>query len=369
MGERLAEKAPQDKRKTLAALLLYWYDRHRRDLPWRAGPKEKPDPYRVWLSEMMLQQTTVAVVVPYFNAFVRRWPTLGALARAREEGVLAQWAGLGYYRRAHALFEAAKVVLKDHGGCFPREERALLELPGVGPYTAAAIRAIAFDLPANVVDGNVERVMARVFAVTLSLPQAKKKLKEMAALCLPDSRHGDYAQALMDLGAGVCTPRAPRCPLCPWRGFCAAYAKGTQTQIPRRGPKAKKPEKRAFAFVLFDAGGRIFLEKRTEKGLLAGMTGVPVSPFNGAGVLSFRKALAFAPPARGWKVVPAFVHHTFTHFRLELAVAVSDKPLAGCCRDGRWVARGRLSGQALPSVMKKVLQTAVRFYEEDDETS
>ncbi|HVO17494.1 MAG TPA: A/G-specific adenine glycosylase, partial [Alphaproteobacteria bacterium] len=250
-----------------AAALLAWYDRHRRRLPWRAGPGERPDPYRVWLSEIMLQQTTVATVGPYFTAFLERWPDVARLAAAPLDDVLHAWQGLGYYARARNLHRCAAVVARDHGGRFPDTEDALRALPGVGAYTAAAIAAIAFDRPAVVVDGNVERVVARLHAVDAPLPAAKPELRRLAAALTPDARPGDFAQAMMDLGATLCTPRAPRCVLCPLMAGCAARTRGIAEELPRRTAKPEKPTRRGVAFFAVDADGAVLLRRRDESGL------------------------------------------------------------------------------------------------------
>ena len=264
---------------THASRLLAWYDRHRRTLPWRAPAGRRADPYVVWLSEIMLQQTTVATVGDYFRRFVERWPTIEALAAAPIDEVLSAWAGLGYYARARNLHACALAVAGPHGGRFPTEEAALLALPGIGAYTAAAIRAIAFDQPASAVDGNVERVIARLFAIETPLPDAKTEIKARAARLVPAERAGDYAQAMMDLGATVCTPRNPRCVICPLMANCKARKLGLAEDLPRRAPKALKPTRRGLAFVLARKDGAILLRKRPPKGLLGGMDEVPSSPW------------------------------------------------------------------------------------------
>jgi A/G-specific adenine glycosylase len=345
-------------KKPSAAKLLAWYDKNRRVLPWRALAGEEANPYHVWLSEIMLQQTTVVTVAPYFNKFIKRWPSVQSLARAHLDSVLQMWAGLGYYRRARTLHETARALARDYDGVFPHDEEGLKALAGVGDYTAAAIRAIAFGQKANVVDGNVERVMARFFAVDEPLPHAKKTLKALAAGCLPRGRFGDYAQGLMDLGAMICTPRSPRCDLCPWASGCLARQKGCAEQLPKRAKSVKKPQKKAFAFVLFDKKGRVFLQKRPEKGLLACMMGVPTTPLQASKPLSWKEALAYAPVLEEWKPLKRGVHHTFTHFELELSVVVATT--ACSVPEGVWVDPERLSAQALPSVMQKVLKVALQ---------
>ncbi len=335
--------------------LLKWYNRHRRVLPWRAAAGEKADPYHVWLSEIMLQQTTVAAVGPYFMKFVKRWPTVRSLAAASQDEIYQMWAGLGYYRRAKNLHLCAKELAKNG---FPKTEKGLLNLPGIGPYTAAAIAAIAFDQRANVVDGNVERVVARLFNIRQALPQAKKKIRALAETLLPESRFGDYAQALMDLGATVCVPGKPKCGLCPWADVCAARAKGTAESLPRRAAKKAKPVRRGVAFVARDAKGAVFLRQRPETGLLAGMMEVPSTPWEEKPMPAWPKARAAAPFKASWRLLSGPVHHTFTHFDLELSVAVAK--LSGRRPKGLWVRPEDWGDQALPSVMRKVLRRALK---------
>ncbi|MEX1148338.1 MAG: A/G-specific adenine glycosylase [Sphingomonadales bacterium] len=347
--------------------LLNWYDDHARRLPWRTPPKTgadsgRADPYRVWLSEVMLQQTTVAVVIPYFERFLDRWPTVDDLARAPLDAVLSEWAGLGYYARARNLHKCAGVVSRDLGGHFPDTEDGLRALPGVGTYTAAAIAAIAFDRPATVVDGNVERVMARLFAVTDPLPAAKPALKAHAGGLTPDVRPGDYAQAVMDLGATICTPRAPKCLVsvlaCPWAKACAGRKSGIAPELPRRTPKAARPVRRGVAFWLQaphpETGApAVLLRRRDGRGLLGSMMEVPSRGWSDDdhGVLA-----GGAPLEQGveWKTLDARVGHTFTHFHLELEVRVAIRDAAPDQSGGDWHPIDDLSGQALPSVMVKV---------------
>lgn len=329
--------------------MLDWYDRHRRHLPWRAPPGKRPDPYHVWLSEIMLQQTTVATVKGYFEAFLARWPTVADLAAAPLDDVLHAWAGLGYYARARNLHKCAAAVVADHGGAFPADETALLALPGIGPYTAAAIAAIAFDLPASPVDGNIERVMARVFAVTEPLPGAKPALKTHAASLTPEDRPGDHAQALMDLGATVCTPRKPKCVLCPWRDACAGRAQGLAEDLPRKAAKKAKPTRVGTAFWAMNRDGHVLLRRRPERGLLGGMMEIPSSEWTEGG----DAGLAAAPVTADWRPLPGEVQHTFTHFHLRLTVMIG---IAGeaAADAGTWVPVDRLGDHALPTVMKKI---------------
>ena len=331
--------------------MLAWYDRHRRILPWRAPPGARPDPYRVWLSEIMLQQTTVATVGPYFDRFVARWPEVSALAAASLDEVLHQWQGLGYYARARNLHACARAVAARHGGKFPEDVARLRALPGIGDYTAAAISAIAFDRPAAAVDGNVERVMARVYAVGDRLPGVKPRLKALATALVPARRAGDFAQALMDLGAVICTPRRPRCVLCPWRADCAAAAAGIAESLPAREDKKERPLRHGVAFWLTRDDGAVLLRRRPEKGLLGGMIELPSTPWRDT-PWSMAEAVAAAPvSAVAWTSLPGAVQHGFTHFRLELAVMAG---FAGAPHAGIWAQPRDLGDHALPTLMKKL---------------
>ncbi|MFG1360046.1 A/G-specific adenine glycosylase [Xanthobacter tagetidis DSM 11602] len=334
--------------------MLAWYDAHRRHLPWRAGPGERADPYHVFLSEIMLQQTTVKAVIPYFGAFLARWPTVRHLAAAPLEEVLSQWAGLGYYARARNLHACAKAVSARHAGRFPDDEAALLELPGIGPYTAAAISAIAFGRKASPVDGNIERVVARLFAVAEPLPGAKPAIRALAAALVPDWRPGDFAQAMMDLGATICTPRSPACGICPLMDDCAARAQGDPARFPEKAAKAEKPERAGTAFLAVRADGAVLLRSRPEKGLLGGMTEVPSTPWEPKGKAG--DALPHAPLAAPWRPLPGAVRHVFTHFALELAVWRADLPATAAAPAGmRFVLPRDFDREALPSVMRKLL--------------
>jgi A/G-specific adenine glycosylase len=339
-----------------SARLLKWYDRHRRRLPWRALPGETTDPYRVWLSEIMLQQTTVKAVGPYFEKFVARWPDVTAMARASLDDVLRMWAGLGYYSRARNLHACAVAVARDHGGNFPDTEAGLRTLPGIGPYTAAAIAAIAFDRRTMPVDGNIERVVSRLHAVEEPLPQAKPRIQELAATLLGPSRAGDSAQALMDLGAAICTPKKPVCSLCPLDDGCMARARGDQETFPRKAPKKTGALRRGAAFVV-TRGDALLVRTREAKGLLGGMTEVPNSEWLAG--QEDAVALAQAPVIKGasrWHCKAGVVTHVFTHFPLELVIYTAKAPARTRAPDGmRWVPLEMLSDEALPNVMRKVI--------------
>jgi A/G-specific adenine glycosylase len=344
------------------ALLLAWYDRHRRRLPWRPLPGEAADPYRVWLSEIMLQQTGVKTVGPYFEKFVVRWPDVEALALASLDDVLRMWAGLGYYSRARNLHACAVVVRRDHGGVFPDTEEGLRALPGIGPYTAAAIAAIAFGRRTMPVDGNIERVVSRLFAVEEPLPQAKPLIQELATTLLADSRAGDSAQALMDLGASICTPKKPACALCPLNDDCAARIRGDQEIFPRKAPKKTGTLRRGAAFVI-TRGEELLVRSRPEKGLLGGMTEVPTSDWIAA--QEDKAALAQAPVLKGiarWHRKAGLVTHVFTHFPLELAVYTTKAPSRTRAPEGmRWVPIATLKDEAFPNLMRKVIAHGLGF--------
>src|SRR5229473_1863496 len=342
---------------TLAKRLLAWYDRHRRVLPWRAPPGTRADPYSVWLSEIMLQQTTVVAVAPYFNEFLARWPDLAALAAADLDAVLHAWQGLGYYARARNLHACARAVVARHGGRFPADEAALRALPGIGAYTAAAIAAIAFGRKATAMDGNVERVIARLHAVEAPLPDAKPALYRLAAALTPDDRAGDYAQALMDLGATICSKHKPKCMLCPWHETCRARQKGIAEMLPARREKAVRPLRRGVAFWAVRGDGAVLLRRRPESGLLGGMMEVPSTDWR-AEQWTIADASAAAPVAARWRALPGIVRHGFTHFELEITILAGRVRQA--CRDGVWVAPDRLGDHALPTLMKKIVKHAMR---------
>lgn len=354
----------ESRDENFAGLLLGWYDRERRHLPWRTAPGETPDPYQVWLSEIMLQQTTVKAVLPRYALFLRRWPNVTALAAASLGDVLAAWAGLGYYARARNLHACARVVAEQHGGKFPDDEAELRKLPGVGGYTAAAIAAIAFGRRATPVDGNIERVVARLFAVTTPLPAAKLEVRALAESLTSANRPGDFAQAMMDLGATLCTPRRPACGLCPVRIECRGHAEGIAEVLPYREERGERPLRRGVAFVAVRSDGAVLLRERRPNGLLGGMLEVPSSPWEEAEP-NGRSMSDHAPLKAGWRKLPGLVEHTFTHFHLELSVCRAEVPLDAAPKHAadpkrcRFVARRDLARAALPSVMWKVLRHAL----------
>lgn len=339
--------------------LLDWYDRERRDLPWRMAPGHKADPYKVWLSEIMLQQTTVATVKEYYRKFLTLWPTVQDLAGAELDEVLHAWQGLGYYARARNLHKCAQVVTRDFNGRFPETEDRLLDLPGVGPYTAAAVASIAFGQLVTPVDGNVERVVSRLFMVEEELPKAKKELARLAQTLTPDKRAGDFAQALMDLGATICTPKKAACGLCPWMRNCDARLKGEPTDYPRKAAKKPKLTRKGYVFWAVRGDGAVLMRKRPEKGLLGGLMEFPSTDWIEQDV-SKQDAQRKAPISALWSEIEgAFVRHTFTHFHLELKILKGriggNPPVSGV-----WIKPEEFSQYALPTLMKKVVKEALR---------
>ena len=308
--------------RDLSSNLLEWYDVHARPMPWRTPPAEKkagvqPDPYRIWLSEVMLQQTTVAAVKDYFNRFTTRWPTIVSLAAANDGDVMGEWAGLGYYARARNLLKCARVITDEHSGIFPDDHATLLTLPGIGPYTAAAISSIAFDLRHVVVDGNVERVMSRLYDIHAPLPASKLELTAKAEHLTPNQRTGDYAQAVMDLGATICTPKSPACGICPWHEPCKARKAGTAPDLPKKTPKKPKPIRHGTVYLGRRSDGAWLLERRPNKGLLGGMLGWPGSDWID---VTTPRPIGTPPTPADWKTEEGEVRHTFTHFHLLLTV-------------------------------------------------
>ncbi len=347
------------------AALLDWYDRERRVLPWRYEPGQRADAYRVWLSEIMLQQTTVKAVIPFYERFLARWPNVKALAAAPLDDVLAAWAGLGYYSRARNLHACAGAIVREHKGRFPRAEADLQTLPGIGPYTAAAIAAIAFGEPATPVDGNIERVVSRLFAITNPLPGIKRELKRRAATLTPRQRPGDFAQAMMDLGATICTPRRPSCLVCPLQQDCAGRDRGIEATLPRRAERAERPSRTGVAFVALREDGHVLLRRRPDRGLLGGMLEVPSTAWLDT-LPPMADAMRAAPVGSDWWQVPGSVTHIFTHFRLELtvyrAIVPVEAPLTFWSDPQRcvWLPRRNLDAHAVPSVMRKVIAHALR---------
>jgi A/G-specific adenine glycosylase len=347
--------------------LLAWYDRQHRTLPWRISPKDRaagvvPDPYRIWISEIMLQQTTVAAVIAYFQAFTKRWPTVQALAAADEADVMKAWAGLGYYSRARNLKACAEAVVARFAGRFPSSEADLLTLPGIGPYTSAAIAAIAFGRPALVVDGNVERVVTRLFAVETPMPDAKSLVRQHLSLFAPAARPGEFAEAMMDLGATICTPTRPACVLCPWFAHCAAAKSGLAERYPIKPAKSERPTRDGVAYVAIRRDGAILLRRRPPKGLLGGMTEVPNDGWSTHKRTDVADQPQPAPPFDAdWQTCDDLVEHIFTHFRLLMSVRVASVSLdVPAPADHWWSTAADIETEALPTIMRKVILAAQR---------
>ncbi|MFD1949479.1 A/G-specific adenine glycosylase [Sphingomonas arantia] len=345
---------PVDRGTDISATLLAWYDAHHRTLPWRAAPgTPAPDPYRVWLSEVMLQQTTVAAVKAAFLRFTTRWPTVADLAAADDADLMAAWAGLGYYARARNLLACARAVVADHGGRFPDTEAALRALPGVGAYTAAAVAAIAFGRRAVVVDGNVERVVTRLFAIEQPLPAARPAIRAATDTITPDARAGDFAQAMMDLGATICTPRRPACAICPLRERCAAVHTADPARFPIKAAKTVRPERHG-AIWWIERGDTVLLVRRPARGLLGGMRALPTGEWTDTPPDD-------PPPLQAdWTALPGTVTHVFTHFRLTLTVfrTVVIRDIAPE-HDGVWWPRATLADAGLPTLFAKAATLAM----------
>ena len=338
--------------QTVSSRLLAWYDRAARVLPWRSPPgTPPPDPYRVWLSEVMLQQTTVTAVIPYFQRFTTRWPTVEALAAAPDEEVMAAWAGLGYYARARNLLACAR-ALAAAGGRFPDSEEGLRALPGLGAYTAAAVAAIAFGCRAVVVDANVERVTARLFAIAEPLPAARAAIRRAADAITPDLRAGDFAQAMMDLGATICTSKSPRCLLCPLAEGCLARSEGAPERYPVKAAKKPRPERQGTAFWI-EREGAVWLVKREGKGMLGGMRALPDDGW------SARADGHCAPPLAGNWTPMGTVQHGFTHFSLHLRLLQYSGSESGALTDGEWWPVAQLVKAGLPSLFDRAARLAL----------
>lgn len=341
--------------------LLEWYDRHHRDLPWRVSPAaskagKRADPYHIWLSEVMLQQTTVQAVKPYFAKFLALWPTVEALADAPSDDVMAAWAGLGYYARARNLKKCAQAVARDHDGVFPDTEAGLKALPGIGDYTSAAVAAIAFNRQSAVMDGNVERVISRLFAIDAPLPGSKPAMKQKVTELTPADRPGDFAQAMMDLGATICTPKRPACALCPFNSHCLALANDNPERFPVKAPKKTKPVRYGAAFVAVTPEGEMLLRRRVETGLLGGMTEVPTTAWTAR--IDGGTTVDHAPFAADWEPCGTVVH-VFTHFELRLSIFRVQSRKVVAENGGWWEPVANLASQALPTVMKKAIVQAV----------
>ncbi|MFN3701330.1 MAG: A/G-specific adenine glycosylase [Alphaproteobacteria bacterium] len=341
--------------------MLAWYDRNRRIIPWRAAKGEIPDPYHVWLSEIMCQQTTVPAVVPYFLKFIKLWPSVHDLAKADKDDIMREWAGLGYYARARNLHKCAQVIAFERGGVFPRSKAELLTLPGIGDYTAAAIMAIAFSQPETVVDGNIERIMARVYAIQDPLPQSKPRLKSAAATFFtPDlERPGDFAQSLMDLGSGVCTPKSPKCMLCPVNEHCEAYALGIAEQLPARSAKPEKPQKFGYVYWALNEAGEVLCHKRPDSEMLGGMIGLPTSAWIEKTEGAQPEHIDFIG-SDSLSVSGDLVKHSFTHFDLTLNIVQVNGLTAPAPLDFFWVRRSDINPAHYPTLFKKVVSLCLK---------
>ena len=343
----------------IAPELLDWYDKNARDLPWRIPPVEsvtgiKPNPYHTWLSEIMLQQTKVETVKSYYEFFIFKWPTIMDLAAAKDEEIMEAWAGLGYYRRAQNLIRCAKIVAKDFNGVFPEDEDSLLQLPGVGNYTSAAIQSIGFNKKAVVIDGNVARIISRLFALNTPITLSQKKIKSYAKKLLPKNRFGDYAQALMDLGSKICTPKKPKCNKCPIAGSCRSFHLNLCNRIPYPKQKKQRPIKYGYAFVALTKTNKILLERRPNEGLLGGMLGFPSTQWEQS------ENVKFNPPfENNWKILSEPVTHVFSHFKLKLRVAVGIIEFEPSGYD--IISLESFNRNSLPSLMRKVFDVGLKI--------
>jgi A/G-specific adenine glycosylase len=357
LKHRQHNTSPTAKSASTAEQLLSWYDRHHRDLPWRTKPGQAADPYRVWVSEIMLQQTTVAAVSAHFDRFMRRWPDVTSLASASLDDVLAQWAGLGYYARARNLHRGARFVAETFGGVMPRQADQLIAIPGIGPYTANAIAAIAFGERVPAIDTNAERVMARYLAFRRSLPGARAQLAALVAGLVPHLRPGDFAQGLMDLGSSVCVPKRPECTVCPLSLRCEAHRQNLTEFLPRKEKKTCRRLMRALAFVAIDKGGSVYLVRRPDSGLFGGMMQPPLTPLK-KNFPSARNAMLRAPFSGAWKLKRGIVRHTLTHIELEIRTYVARFPVRPN-GEGIWLSPREFKIAALPTAMRKMLTHAL----------
>lgn len=340
---------------SLTTKLIHWYDKFGRDLPWRRLPGGTPDVYRVWLSEIMLQQTMVRTVRPYYDLFLQRWPTVEALAEANIDEILTAWSGLGYYARARNLHKCAQMIV-ERGNGFPRTVDEWLVLPGIGPYTAAAIAAIAFNQPVMAVDGNVERVIARLYGIEKPLPSARSEIFERGSRLIPASRPGDFLQALMDLGATICTPKKTECHSCPWSDECKALRIGKVQELPRKTPRQRKSLRYALAFWITDNEGHVFLRRRSETGLLGGMMEIPSTPWTDK-PWTLEEAIRQAPVAMKWTQIPGMVQHKFSHFDIEFGILTAhSKRARPKVEGGEWYRVSELSQHPLPTLMRKIVR-------------
>ena len=346
-----------DRINKLTEELLRWYDIHRRDLPWRKNPDVRPDPYNIWLSEIMLQQTTVATVISYYGKFLARWPTVAKLADASLDEVLHAWQGLGYYARARNLHKCAQVIVAKYDGHFPDSVAELLSLPGVGSYTAAAISAIAFGHKATPIDGNIERVISRIYAIAEPLPKSKKLVRTHAESLTPDQRAGDFAQALMDLGATICRPRFADCGFCPVLDNCRASKEEDPARYPVKSPKRKRPNRYGVVFWVERSDGGVLVRRRPDRGLLGGMIVFPTTEWCEQ-IWEFESWMSHAPLEGKWIELVDPVIHVFTHFRLELSIKITEVVAGG---NGLWCHPGDFDQLALPTVMKKVAKAVKKF--------
>lgn len=340
--------------------LLKWYDNEGRTLPWRAKDKQAINPYHVWLSEIMLQQTTVITVIPYFLSFIRRWPTFQALSQASLDDILHAWQGLGYYARARNLHRCAQKITSDYNGKLPITSEDLIKLPGIGPYTAKAIAAIAFNEHVLPIDGNIARILSRLYAISSPLPSGMTEIQNVANIFTPQIRPGDFAQAMMDLGATICIPRTPLCEKCPFQLTCKAHALGIAAELPVKLKKHARPQKYAIAYILKREDGAILLRKRPEKGLLGGMMGVPTSEWQ-LQQLENHLINVEAPLITHWEPLEAVTHHSFTHFDLEVKLYYGNICLKKAkYLGGDWIFPDQLKLYALPKLFKKIIEASLK---------